>query len=59
MRSSQGHLRAAGLDVFETEPPASERGFSPRPNVTLSPHHAGISDVSNLDMSRMATASVF
>jgi phosphoglycerate dehydrogenase-like enzyme len=54
----QGHLRAAGLDVFETEPPAQSRILT-APNVTLSPHHAGISDVSNLDMSRMATASVF
>jgi phosphoglycerate dehydrogenase-like enzyme len=53
----RGHLRAAGLDVFETEPPAGARILS-APNVTVSPHHAGISDVSNLDMSRMATASV-
>ena len=53
----RGHVRAAGLDVFEVEPPV-ERRILRAPNVTLSPHHAGISDVSNLDMSRMATASV-
>lgn len=52
-----GHLRAAGLDVFQVEPPGYRRIVS-APNVTLSPHHAGISDVSNLDMSRMAAASV-
>jgi phosphoglycerate dehydrogenase-like enzyme len=53
----RGHLRAAGLDVFEVEPPAQRRILQ-APNVTLSPHHGGISDISNLDMSRMAAASV-
>jgi phosphoglycerate dehydrogenase-like enzyme len=52
-----GHLRAAGLDVFETEPPVGTRILSV-PNVTASPHHAGTSDVSNLGMSRVATACV-
>ena len=28
------------------------------PNVTTSPHHAGTSDVSNLEMSQVATACV-
>lgn len=53
----RGHLRAAGLDVFELEPPAGTRILN-APNVTLSPHHAGISDVVNLAMSRVTTASV-
>jgi phosphoglycerate dehydrogenase-like enzyme len=53
----RGHLRAAGLDVFEVEPPRGRRILA-LPGVTLSPHHAGISDVSNLAMSRMAVASV-
>jgi phosphoglycerate dehydrogenase-like enzyme len=53
----RGHLRAAGLDVFETEPPVGTRILSV-PNVTASPHHAGTSDVSNLGMSRVATACV-
>jgi phosphoglycerate dehydrogenase-like enzyme len=53
----RGHLRAAGLDVFEVEPPRGRRILG-APGVTLSPHHAGISDVSNLAMSRMAVASV-
>ena len=47
--------RAAGLDVFETEPPVGTRILT-APNVTASPHHAGTSDVSNLEMSRVATA---
>jgi phosphoglycerate dehydrogenase-like enzyme len=53
----RGHLRAAGLDVFETEPPVGTRILS-APNVTASPHHAGTSNVSNLEMSRVATACV-
>ena len=53
----RGHLRAAGLDVFETEPPLGTRILA-APNVTVSPHHAGTSDVSNLEMSRVATACV-
>jgi phosphoglycerate dehydrogenase-like enzyme len=53
----RGHLWAAGLDVFETEPPVGTRILT-APNVTASPHHAGTSDVSNLEMSQVATACV-
>jgi phosphoglycerate dehydrogenase-like enzyme len=52
-----GHLGAAGLDVFEIEPPAG-RPITLAPNALLSPHVGGISDASNLAMSRLATAAV-
>jgi phosphoglycerate dehydrogenase-like enzyme len=52
-----GTLGAAALDVYETEPPAG-RPILAAPRTLLSPHIAGVSDASNLAMSRMATASV-
>jgi phosphoglycerate dehydrogenase-like enzyme len=54
---SEGHVRAAGLDVFEIEPPAGQPVTS-TPGITLSPHIAGISTASNLAMSRAASAAV-
>jgi D-3-phosphoglycerate dehydrogenase len=51
------HLRAAALDVFESEPPKSPTllGLS---NVTLSPHIAGLSDQSIIAMTRHATRNI-
>lgn len=52
-----GHLRAAALDVYETEPPRPSRLLE-LPNVVVTPHTAGISERSVRDMVEVATTSV-
>jgi D-3-phosphoglycerate dehydrogenase len=54
--AERGDLFAA-LDVFEIEPPIG-RPIVAAPNVLFSPHVGGISTMSNLAMSRMATTAV-
>jgi phosphoglycerate dehydrogenase-like enzyme len=52
-----GEIAAAGLDVFAEEPPPVER-FRAMRNVVLTPHLAGLSDLSRAAMTRMASESV-
>jgi D-3-phosphoglycerate dehydrogenase len=46
----QGPLRAAGLDVFEHEPPAADNPLLSMDNVVLSPHQGGEDTLSSLQM---------
>ena len=40
----RGHLGAAGLDVFETEPPPADHPLFGRPDVIVTPHTGGTSE---------------
>src|SRR5262249_31321190 len=50
-------VAAAGLDVFDRDPPAGCRLFSP-PNVVLSPHRAGIDEQAFEDRATMAAQTI-
>ncbi|MBP90014.1 MAG: hypothetical protein CMJ64_25450 [Planctomycetaceae bacterium] len=47
---TSGHLRAAGLDVFEQEPPSPSNPLFQLDNVVVSPHVAGIDETSIVAM---------
>lgn len=52
-----GRLGAAAIDAFEIEPPAGSALLT-LPNVVLSPHNGGLSDVSIAEMSKRVTRAV-
>jgi phosphoglycerate dehydrogenase-like enzyme len=53
-----GHLRAAGLDVFEQEPPSPENPLFQLNNVVLTPHIAGLDETSIVAMGVEAANSI-
>jgi (S)-sulfolactate dehydrogenase len=52
---TSGHLRGAALDVFDKEPLGAADGakFAGVPNLLLTPHIAGVTDESNVRVSRL------
>lgn len=53
-----GHVAGAGLDVFEEEPPAASHPLRGHPRVIVTPHVAGVTDGSLVNMGVMAAECV-
>ncbi len=53
-----GHIAGAGLDVFETEPPGPAHPLRRHPKVIVTPHVAGVTDGSLVNMGVMAAECI-
>ena len=53
-----GHTAGAGLDVFEQEPPPPDHALRRHPRVLVTPHVAGVTDGSLVNMGVMAAECI-
>jgi len=54
----EGHLAAAGLDVFHDEPPARDNCLLNNPRIVLTPHNAGLTEETAQRMALMAAKNI-